>query len=126
MNTVKVVNHGDAEFVIEAKNTQIVLGTEGKNLTALDGFLGSIGACMGFYVRLFSSQEKIDLNGFSVAVDGELSAERPYRFTSLAITVALPGVSLDSETQAKMADFVRSCPLYHSLVVAPRIDVRIQ
>lgn len=125
MNTVTVVNHGDAEFVVETAYAQVVLGTEGKNLTALDGFLGSLGACMGFYVRLYATQEAIGLNGFTITVSGALSTERPYRFTALAVDIALPGSPLDDNGRAKLAEFVRSCPLYHTVITAPAVTIRV-
>jgi uncharacterized OsmC-like protein len=125
MNTVTVVNHGDAEFVVQTAYAQVVLGTEGKNLTALDGFLGSIAACMGFYVRLYATQESIALNGFTIAVSGELSTDRPYRFTALTVDITLPGSPLDAAGRGKLAEFVRSCPLYHTLITAPHMTIRV-
>lgn len=126
MHRVEISNTGDTTFQVTAGDAQLTIGTEGKSITAIDSFLASLGACVGFYMRLYCSTNNIPLGKFNVAVQAELTESRPYHFRAIDIAVGFADQSIDEPVRKELVEFVKSCPLYTTLTASPKIDIRIE
>jgi uncharacterized OsmC-like protein len=123
---VEISNTGHTEFTVTAKNARITIDTQGRGITPLENFLASLGACMGFYIRLFFSKNNIPMRPFKIAIESRLTQERPYHFNAIDVTIALEDQTLDEATRRELVDFTRSCPLHATLAAVPEIKISLQ
>jgi uncharacterized OsmC-like protein len=126
MFRVEVNNSGDTTFQVVTKDGTLTLGPEGNSITPLDNFLASLGACIGFYIRLFCSKNSITLAKFQVIVQAQLTDERPYLFNEIDVAIALGDTELDPSMKEQLVEFAKNCPLQATLTASPKINVRVE
>ncbi|MHB9155220.1 MAG: OsmC family protein [Endomicrobiales bacterium] len=123
MYHVAVTSTEGTEFRVRSADSEFVIDTGTKGNSPVDHLLASLGACVGYYLRIYNSKHDLGIREFEVRVEGELARERPARFKEIRVQVDLKGVHLDEEKSRSLAGFIRSCPVHSTLSQSPEIQI---
>lgn len=125
MYKITLTNSGGKDFKVCSGDNAFVVEPSIPGSGPLDYFLAGLGACVGYYLRIFCDKNGISVPEFSVVVTGELIKERPVRFTEIAVTVDLKGVQIDDVRKRSLLEFIRNCPAHNTLKGTPSIDISL-
>ncbi len=126
-----VVKHQEhKQFLVGAEKHECVIdlsaekgGTE-KGMSPAEAFLGSLGACIAVYARIYLENAKIAADGFSVKVVADISSDKPLRFAKINAEINL-GVDLGNRKQS-LLNFIKNCPVHNTLVSKPEINISVE
>lgn len=125
MYSVEVVNTGTGEFTATARGNTCVIEPAGKGFGPAEVLLASLGSCVGYFIRLYCEQAKIDLKEFTISLESEFSREKPMALRQIGVKVDLKGFALDPRRKEALLAFVKNCPIKATLEANPRVDVSI-
>ena len=111
------VKSGDHEFTVDAK------GKDG--VAPPDVLLASLGSCIGVYIRKYTEGAKLLLEGFCVKVEADFCKEPPASFKAIYVSVDLQGLALDERRKIALTEFVKNCPVHHTLKGSPEVTITI-
>ena len=125
MYHVDIINAGDSSFKVKAKEHEFVIDTKGKGMMPPEAFLASLGSCLGVYLRKYADNRNLEIPGFGISVDAELSKEDPACFRRIDVAIDLKGTPLDEQTIKSILEFVKKCPLHNTLKNDPEMEIKI-
>lgn len=125
MYKVTLTNSGGKELRVCAGDHSFVVEPSLPGAGPLDYFLAGLGACIGYYLRVYCTKNDISVPEYSVVVTGELNQERPVRFTEIAVSVDLKGAQIDEARKRSLLEFIRNCPAHNTLKGNPSIDISL-
>lgn len=94
-----------------------------RGITPVEMFVGSLGACVGYFALRFCRRHQLPVEGLNVFVEWEY-AEQPHRVGAILVRVDLPG-GFPSEMRERLQKVVEGCTIHHSLTRPPQITVRL-
>ena len=105
-------------------------GGADKGPTPLEYFLFSLGGCIGTIGRIAALQQKINLRGFRIAIEGDydpaglLGKETDNRvgFQSIRVTAEIDADLTDAEKQKFLDDVCHRCPLHDNIQLETSVE----
>ncbi|MDD5595279.1 MAG: OsmC family protein [Candidatus Omnitrophica bacterium] len=125
MYQVEVIHEKDYTFTVKSKNYQFNVDIKGNGITPPDTLLASLGSCIGVYVRKYSEGAKLGIENFSINVTADFSKEPPACFREIKVSLDLKGAQLDERRKKALLEFIKNCPVHHTLEANPRIEIEI-
>ncbi len=125
MYQVEVIHEKDYTFTVKSKNYQFNVDIKGNGITPPDTLLASLGSCMGVYVRKYAEGAKLGIENFSINVTAEFSQQPPACFREIKVSLDLKGVQLDERRKKALLEFIKNCPVHHTLEVNPAVEIKI-
>ena len=123
---VEVANKGAFAFDVISKDYTFRVDIKGNGVTPPDALLGSLGSCIGVYVRKYCDGARIPLGEFSVTVDAEFTDAAPVCFRSIRAYVDLKGLVLDERRSAALQEFIKNCPVHNTLHANPSVEIVVR
>jgi len=68
----------------------------------------------------------LDLAGFRISVEGDLTGPSPFSFKSIKVRLELKGASLDERRSDALLQFIRNCPVHNTLKGNPQIIIELE
>jgi len=125
MYQVEVNHEKDYTFAIRSKDYQFKVDTKGNGITPPDTLLASLGSCIGVYVRKYADGAKLAIENFSITVTADFSQEPPACFREIKVRLDLKAAQLDERRKKALLEFIKNCPVHHTLAANPAIDISI-
>lgn len=126
MYKVEVKNKGGSEVYVKSASGQFTVDLDGKTaVTSLDALLGSLGACMSYFIRKFAKSANIQMDMFKLDLEADLVSDNGYKFKKINVAIDTDGAVLDDAKKQSLAQFVKNCPTHNTLRSGPEIDIRI-
>ncbi|HMU55441.1 MAG TPA: OsmC family protein [Nitrospira sp.] len=98
-------------------------GGEDAGMSPVQLFVGSMAACVAYFVGRFCARHDIPLDG--LAVDAEWATEeRPHRVGRIGLSVHLPH-PVPPELRERLLKTAHGCTVHQSVVTAPKIDIEL-
>ncbi len=140
--TVKINStwKGEMRVDVQARNHTLIvdqpngMGGKDEGPNPLEYQLAALGGCLGTIAAIVANQERIDLRGFSAAVEGDYetdflmgkTTEGQAGFTEIRVTVE---IDADLTTEEKEAFFHRvdaRCPISDNLMNASKVVFEVK
>ena len=125
MYKVDVENSGDFKFKVKSKDYEFDIDLKGGGITPSDTLLASLASCIGVYIRKYAQGAKLDIEGFTVTAQADLSSERPVSFRSITVNIDLGASTLDNNRKKSLLRFVENCPIHNILHINPDIKIKL-
>jgi uncharacterized OsmC-like protein len=87
--------------------------------------LASLGSCVGYFIRKYAEQAKLEIKEFDIRAASDWSQEKPMALRRITVQVDLKGLVLDPKRKEALLAFVNNCPIKATLDVKPEIAVTI-
>ena len=113
-------------FKVKSKDYEFIVDLKGKGVNPPDTLLASLGTCVGVYLRKYAEGARLTLPEFSIGVDAEFSKEAPVCFKKINLRLDLKGTQLDDRRLKALHEFVKNCPVHHTLKNNPEIEIKIK
>jgi uncharacterized OsmC-like protein len=126
MYHVDIINEGAYAFKAVSKDGSFRIDTDGGGITPPDTFLAGLGSCIGVYLRKYCDGSKIQVNAFTVTVEGELEKTPPARFREIRASIDLKGASIDERRKDALIQFIKNCPVHNTIKHNPDISIEIK
>lgn len=126
MYRVDVTAKGDYRFSVRSKDAELIVDAKGGAMTPPDALLASLGSCAGVYIRKYAEGAKLDIQGFSVKVEAELSRDAPFSFRAINVTADLGSAVLDERRKKALTEFIKNCPVHNTLKSGPAVEFAIK
>ncbi|MDP0491090.1 MAG: OsmC family protein [Verrucomicrobiota bacterium JB023] len=94
----------------------------GESFSPTDLLATSLGSCMATIMGIAARRKEVDLQGMTLSVSKEMSAEPPRRVVRLAVTINMP-LPEDHPEAAMLQGAAMGCPVFRS--IHPDIDVPV-
>ncbi len=125
MYHVDITHRQGFEFGVKSADSELTIDITGKGITPPDTLLASLGSCIGVYIRKYAEGARLPLEGFVIKVQAELCVESPKRFKLITVGIDLKGADLDERRRHSLLEFVRNCPVHHTLEACPSVDIQL-
>lgn len=127
---VRVQHLGEMQFEIQARGHKVFsdqpleVGGYDEGMTPPEFFLGSLGACAGFYAADYVKRRKLPFEGLAVRVLAD-KAKGPARLENIRIVVEYPH-GLEDNHRDGLYKAVQSCLIHNTLLHSPHITTEIE
>lgn len=125
MYKVEVTGDAGYSFKVRSRDYEFTVDTNGKGITPPDTLLASLGSCIGVYIRKYEEHASLGIGAFTVTAEAEFSKEPPVCFKHIRVSIDLHGVALDERRKKALLDFIRNCPVHHTLEAQPVVDIAL-
>lgn len=125
MYQVEIHNQGSSLFKVRAKDYEFNVDTKDQGISPPDTLLAALGTCLGVYLRKYCEGAKLELKEFQVNVQAEFSKDRPVCFRDIRIDIDLKGFQLEDRRKAALLEFIKNCPVHHTLQSKPQIQINL-
>lgn len=125
MYRVDIVNAGGHSFRAKSKDYEFLIDTQGNGITPLDALLASLGTCIGVYLRKYAEGSGLALPEFRIGVQAELSKEKPVCFRKIEVEIGLNNAVIEERRLKAIKEFIKNCPVHHTLKQAPEIVIKL-
>lgn len=125
MYRVDVTHQKDFSFTAKSADGEFAIDIKGAGMTPPDTLLASLAGCVGVYIRKYAEGAKLPLEHFVVSAEAQLSKEPPVRFSSIKVSVDLKGAQLDERRRYALMEFIRNCPVHHTITGSPDVDIAL-
>jgi len=98
-------------------------GGNDAGMSPVELFVGSLAACVGYFVGRYCARHQIPTEGFTIDV-GWSMAEQPHRVGAVQLTLHLP-TELAPVHQGKLLKVAHGCTVHQSLTVPPQVEIRL-
>jgi len=92
-------------------------------LSPVELFVGSLGACVAFFVGRYCARHQIPCDGLTIDTDWSY-AEQPHRVGTVDLRINLPS-ALKPEQRDKLLKVAHGCTVHQSLTVPPKVEIRL-
>src|SRR3989337_1691882 len=113
------------QLAVEVRKHRIMVdqpleeGGQDQGISPGEMFVGSLGACIGYFAVGFCQRHNIATAGLKVAMEWDY-AEQPHRVGSMTAHVDLPG-KLNPEVRSRLQKVLEGCTIHQSLTHPPKI-----
>lgn len=125
MYRVEITGNEDRTFRVRSRDGEFTVDIHGKGITPPDTLLASLGSCIGVYIRKYQENSPLAIGSFTITVEAEFSKEPPACFREIQVSVDLGGAQLDERRKKALLDFVKNCPVHHTLGAHPSVDITL-
>lgn len=123
---VEVKNKGGSEVYVKSATGAFTVDPDGKSaVNSLDVLLGSLGACMSYFIRKFAKSANIQMDMFKLDLEADLVSDNGYKFKKISVAIDTDGAVLDDAKKHSLVEFVKNCPTHNTLRSQPEIEIRI-
>lgn len=125
-----VTYQGGVRFDVVSRNHTLITdqptedGGADTGMSPTELFVGSLAACVGYFVGRYCARHKIPSEGLTIEADWSI-AEQPHRIGSVALRITLP-VTLMPEQQERLLKVAHGCTVHQSLVVPPKVEIALE
>lgn len=127
MHKVEVAHSRDFVFQVRTPSGELAVDAKAKDgVSPLDLLLASLASCVGVYIRKYAEGAKLDIQGFSVKVEAELSRDAPFSFRAINVTADLGSAVLDERRKKALTEFIKNCPVHNTLKSGPAVEFAIK
>jgi len=98
-------------------------GGSDAGMSPVELFVGSLAACVGYFVGRYCARHQIPTEGFTIDV-GWSMAEQPHRVGAVELALHLP-TKLAPAHQGKLLKVAHGCTVHQSLVVPPKVAIHL-
>lgn len=92
-------------------------------MSPVDLFVGSLTACVAYFVGRYCVRHQIPCEGFTVEADWTM-AEQPHRVGTVILRIHLPETLNPSERE-RLLRVAHGCTVHQSIAVAPRVTIQL-
>ena len=125
MSHIDIHNKGEYVFEAVAGDNRCVMDMHKEaGMSPSEAFLGSLGACVGVYLRKYVDNAGLDLPEFSVSVEAELDSQGLRSYKKIDIDIDLKGLDIDEKRVEALLAFARNCPVHNTTKCDPEIQIR--
>jgi len=127
---VRVEHLGAMQFEIQARGHKVFsdqpleIGGYDEGMTPPEFFLGSLGACAGFYAADYVKKRKLPAEGLAVRVKAD-KVKAPARLENLQIAVEYPH-PIEPAHREGLQKAVEACLIHNTLLNKPHITTTIE
>lgn len=127
---VRVEHLGAMQFEIQARGHKVFsdqpleIGGYDEGMTPPEFFLGSLGACAGFYAADYVKKRKLPAEGLAVRVKAD-KVKGPARLENLQIIVEYPH-GIEKAHREGLQKAVEVCLIHNTLLAKPNITTTIE
>lgn len=98
-------------------------GGEDAGMSPVELFIGSMAACVAYFVGRFCARHDIPREGLTVEAEWA-TEERPHRVGRIGLFVHLPH-PVPPELKERLLKTAHGCTVHQSVVVTPKIDIEL-
>ena len=127
--TLCVTFHGGTRYDIVSHGHRVITdqpadeGGTDAGMSPVDLFVGSLTACVAYFVGRYCARHQIPCEGFSVEADWTM-AEQPHRVGAITLRIHLPEAVNPSERE-RLLRVAHGCTVHHSLMAPPEVEIRV-
>jgi uncharacterized OsmC-like protein len=92
-------------------------------MSPVELFVGSLAACVGYFVGRFCARHNIPREGLTVDAEWTM-AERPHRVGTIDLAIHLPRC-IAPELRERLLKFAHACTVHQSLMVPPNVTIAL-
>jgi uncharacterized OsmC-like protein len=128
--TLTVTYRGGTRFDVTGGGHTVVAdqpreeGGTDAGMSPVELFVGSLAACVGYFVSRFCARHGIPAEGLAIDVEWS-TAERPHRVGAVALRLRLPA-AVTPEQEARLLKVAHGCTVHQSLLVPPTVDITLE
>lgn len=128
--SLKVIPREGVSLEVQVRNHRLTVdqpvedGGKNAGIAPLEMFVGSLGACIGYFAVRFCLRHKIPHEGLEVAMEWDY-AENPHRIGRITTDVKLPK-GWNPEMNERFLKVIGGCTVHHSITVAPEITINLR
>ena len=118
------------ELAVEVRKHRILVdqpleeGGQDQGMTPVEMFVGSLGACIGYFAVHFCRRHKIPTAGLKVVMEWGY-AEQPHRVGTMTAHVELPA-KLVPVIRDRLHKVLEGCTIHESLTHPPKITIELR
>jgi uncharacterized OsmC-like protein len=127
--TLRVEFKGGTRFDIVSGSHSVVTdqpvdeGGTDAGMSPVDLFVGSLTACVAYFVGRYCARHQIPCEGLVVEADWTM-AEQPHRVGAVTLRIHLPGILNPSERE-RLLRVAHGCTVHQSLVVPAQVEIAL-
>jgi putative redox protein len=133
MYTVEVKNKDTTVFDVKARENTMAIEPMGKGFAPSEVLLASLGSCIGYFIRAYAKQAKLELKQFTIRLESDFVREKtmfgmkelPMAMRDIKVQIDLEGARLDPQRKEALMRFIGNCPIKATLEHSPRIQINI-
>lgn len=128
--TLTVTYRGGTRFDVTGGGHRVTVdqpldeGGADAGMSPVELFIGSLAACVGYFVSRFCARHGIPADGLAIDVDWS-TAERPHRVGAVALRLRLPA-AVTPEQEERLLKVAHGCTVHQSLLVPPTVDITLE
>lgn len=112
---VEISNNGNAIFNVKARENKFEIEPMGKGLAPAEVLLASLGSCVGLYTKRYLEGARINNTGFEIKIESDFCKDAPIRLKEVKVYLNLKDVAIDEVRRKSLLEFVKKCPIGHTL-----------
>src|SRR5438309_1638709 len=99
-------------------------GGNDAGMSPVELFVGSLAACVGYFVGRYCARHQIPTEGFTIDV-GWSMAEQPHRVGTVELRINL-ATTLTSEQRERLLKVAHGCTVHQSLAFPPDVGIALE
>lgn len=127
--TLRIEFKGGTRFDIVSGSHSVITdqpvdeGGTDAGMSPVDLFVGSLTACVAYFVGRYCARHQIPCEGLVVEADWTM-AEQPHRVGTVMLRIHLPETLNPSERE-RLLRVAHGCTVHQSLVVPARVEIEL-
>ncbi|WP_447976917.1 OsmC family protein [Candidatus Nitrospira bockiana] len=98
-------------------------GGDDTGMSPVTLFVGSLAACVAYFVTRYCTRHGLPTEGFRIDVDWGM-AEQPHRVGTISLRLHVP-VEITDGHRERLLKVAHGCTVHQSLMVPPKVDITI-
>ena len=127
--SLRVTYRGGARYDIDSRGHGVITdqpvdedGTDA-GMSPVDLFVGSLTACVAYFVGRYCARHQIPCEGFTVEADWAM-AEQPHRVGRVGLRITLPK-SVNPSERDRLLRVAQGCTVHQTLMAPPSVDIQL-
>jgi putative redox protein len=125
MYSVEVTGSTDSSFKVKSKDYEFTIDIKGKGINPSETLLASLASCIGVYLRKYAEGAKLELSEFVITAQAQFPKEPPFCFKEIKASIDLKGLALDERRKKAILEFIKKCPVHHTLEASAHVEIGI-
>ena len=127
--TLHVTFQGGARYDIDSRGHRVITdqpvdeGGTDAGMSPVDLFIGSLTACVAYFIGRYCVRHQIPCEGFTVEADWTM-AEQPHRVGRVGLRITLPETVNPSERE-RLLRVAHGCTVHQSIMAPPAVDIHV-
>ena len=124
-----VAFHGGSRYDVTSGHHRIVTdqpvehGGQDAGMSPVELYVGSVAACVGYFVGRFCERHAISREGLTVDAEWE-TVENPHRVGSIGLAIHLPH-RLSPDLKERLLKVAHGCTVHQSVAIAPAVSIQL-
>ena len=127
--SLTVTHHSGSRFDIVAGSHTVITdqpvedGGADAGMSPVELFIGSLAACVGYFVGRYCARHKIPRDGLRVVADWT-TAEQPHRVGDITLSIHLPS-PITPELSERLLKVAHGCTVHQSITLPGKIAINL-